>query len=421
MADWSPLRTSLRGVEVQHTFSWTELDSMVGGLPPSAYVHSAFWKGTRTGWPGFTTIDVRIGRSVTFVRSGSAVEGAQPLDAHVDEAGAPPGVADVVLVGCVKRKLDHAAPAKDLYTSPLFRKERRYAEASGRPWFILSAEHGLVAPNDVLEPYELRLSNTSRDYRRAWGVRVVQQLQTAIGPLQGKTLEVHAGAAYTNALRLDLQKAGAHLMEPLRGRALGQRLQWYGPDPSPSRAPQAAPSVDDLIALLRDPDRSLSPAEFLAIDDPQMRMPGLYSWWVDDSGAQDLTTGLGAVVEPGLIYAGLAGATRSRSGRKSTNTLRGRIRGMHLGGRHDFSTFRLSLGSVLAAAGGHDLIDENQLTVWMHQHLRLIAIPVEDADALDSLETGVLTSLDPPLNLDKRPKNELRVSLSQLRKRYGKR
>lgn len=94
---------------------------------------------------------------------------------------------------------------------------------------------------------------------------------------------------------------------------------------------------------------------------------------------------------------------------------------MHLGGRHDFSTFRLSLGSVLAAADGQDLIDENQLTLWMHRHLRLIAIPVEDADALDSLETGVLTSLDPPLNLDKRPKNELRASLSQLRKRYGTR
>lgn len=48
--------------------------------------------------------------------------------------------ADVVLVGCVKRKLSHPAPARDLYTSPLFAKGRAYAEASGAAWFVLSAQ-----------------------------------------------------------------------------------------------------------------------------------------------------------------------------------------------------------------------------------------------------------------------------------------
>jgi hypothetical protein len=150
-------------------------------------------------------------------------------------------------------------------------------------------------------------------------------------------------------------------------------------------------------------------------------MPGLYSWWVDSTGARDLTAGLGQIVEPGLIYAGLAGATRSRSGRKSTNTLWGRIVGMHLGGRHNFSTFRLSLGAILAAAEDHSAIDEERLTRWMHQHLRVVAIPVEDADTLDALETGILDSLDPPFNLDKRPKNELRTRLSALRRRHSQR
>lgn len=70
------------------------------------------------------------------------------------------------------------------------------------------------------------------------------------------------------------------------------------------------------------------------------------------------------VVEPG--------ATRVRSGRKSSNTLWGRIRSMHLGGRHEFSTFRLSLGSVLAAARREPAIDEARLTAWMHQHLRVV-------------------------------------------------
>jgi hypothetical protein len=126
------------------------------------------------------------------------------------------------------------------------------------------------------------------------------------------------------------------------------------------------------------------------------------------------------VVEPGLIYAGLAGATRSRSGRKSTNTLWGRIRGMHLSGRHEFSTFRLSLGSILANAHGETEIYEDRLTAWMHEHLRLIAVPVEDADALNGLETAVLADLNPPLNLDKMPRSPAREKLTELRRQHSR-
>ena len=126
-------------------------------------------------------------------------------------------------------------------------------------------------------------------------------------------------------------------------------------------------------------------------------------------------------MQAGLIYAGLAGATRSRSGRKSKNTLWGRIKTMHLGGRHQFSTFRLSLGSILAEARGDDEIDEAALTAWMHAHLRLVAVPVADADTLGDVETDVLGELNPPLNLDKVKRDPLRVQLSALRKKYGRR
>jgi hypothetical protein len=52
-----------------------------------------------------------------------------------------------------------------------------------------------------------------------------------------------------------------------------------------------------------------------------LRVPGLYSWWVDAAGAADLSRGLQLPVHAGLIYAGLAGATRWPSGNHSTNTL----------------------------------------------------------------------------------------------------
>jgi hypothetical protein len=94
---------------------------------------------------------------------------------------------------------------------------------------------------------------------------------------------------------------------------------------------------------------------------------------------------------------------------------------MHLGGRHEFSTFRLSIGSILASATGTTEIDETVLTEWMHAHLRVVAIPVLDADALSGLEAAVLGELDPPLNLDKMPRTPIRNRLTDLRRPRGRR
>jgi len=363
----------------------------------------------------------KVGESVTFVRrgAGSAVRAPAEVIRAADSS------ADFVLVGCVKKKLHCPAPARELYTSPLFRKERAYAEHANVPWFVLSAEHGLVAPDEVLVPYDLRLSTTSRDYRRAWGVRVVERIKEFIGPVRGMTVEVHAGSAYSDAIRDLLTREGAIVVEPLAGMTMGERLAWYG-RPTTAPATQSRPSrttsdVTDLVAALTQTDEAITPAQFLASGGNGLRSPGLYSWWVDAQGAEDLRSGLGQPVRAGLIYAGLAGATRSRSGRKSKNTLWGRIKTMHLGGRHEFSTFRLSLGSVLAEARGETEIDEVALTTWMHDHLGLVTVPVADADSLGDVETGVLAALNPPLNLDKVKRDPLRAQLSALRKKHGRR
>ncbi len=85
-----------------------------------------------------------------------------------------------------------------------------------------------------------------------------------------------------------------------------------------------------------------------------------------------------------------------------------------------FSTFRLSIGSILASTKGETAIDEDKLTAWMHQHLRVVAIPFTDGDTLGELESDVLRALDPPLNLDKVTKNPLRSRLSELRRKHGR-
>ena len=65
-------------------------------------------------------------------------------------------VEKLCLLSCVSSKANQPLPACDLYTSALFIKARAYAQSLGCPWFILSAEHGLVHPDKVIALYRRR-------------------------------------------------------------------------------------------------------------------------------------------------------------------------------------------------------------------------------------------------------------------------
>lgn len=394
---------------------WVEIDSIrwpvkqVISIATGVRDRQRFQSQSSRRWLHNLGFAVGGGGGVTSAPNDKAARAS----ARPNTSPAGPGrKADIVLIGCVKSKRAFAAVAKDLYTSDYFAKMRRYAESSEATWFILSAEHGLVAPNDWLEPYERYLPDTSREYRRAWGATVGEQLDRAAGPLDGKLIEIHAGAAYVESVEPILRSRGAEVRDQLRGLSIGRRLSWYLQQDN-TRLP-----TQSVLDRLRDSSSAISLAEVLASNGDGLKSPGMYSWWVDAAGASDLSRGLANEVEAGLIYVGLAGATRS-GGSTSANTLWGRIVTMHLGMKHEFSTLRRSLGSILAEAYEQPAIDEAPLTAWMHAHLRVVPIPVADADILDQLETTLLADLDPPLNLAKVPKTALRQQLSVLRKKYG--
>ncbi|MGI8497740.1 MAG: DUF6884 domain-containing protein [Gemmatimonadaceae bacterium] len=76
----------------------------------------------------------------------------------------------VALVSCVKTKGVSSAPAEDLYTSPLFRALRAYAKTHAGEWYVLSAKHGVLRPEQVIAPYEQTLNAMPKRKRVAWGV-----------------------------------------------------------------------------------------------------------------------------------------------------------------------------------------------------------------------------------------------------------
>lgn len=132
----------------------------------------------------------------------------------------------VHLVSCVSRKRELACAARDLYVSDWFRKARRFAEASGCPWYILSAKHGLVAPAQVIAPYEQTLTTTRAADRRAWGERVAAQLAEAVPDLS--RVVFLAGERYREFLAPHLAGRGVEVSVPMEGLWIGKQLQWLG-------------------------------------------------------------------------------------------------------------------------------------------------------------------------------------------------
>lgn len=134
----------------------------------------------------------------------------------------------VGLVGCVKSKQEHPAPARELYTSTLFDGRRRTVESSCERWFILSALHGLLNPDEIVEPYDLAMTEMSRPERREWSTRVLEDLRGQLGSLDRVTFEIHAGADYANFGLVDgLRTAGAKVEQPTAGMPIGVQLTWY--------------------------------------------------------------------------------------------------------------------------------------------------------------------------------------------------
>jgi hypothetical protein len=419
--DAASVRTALRGGAPDDVREhWVEVDGV--RWPPK----QALARATSLGRAEFTShMALRQLQRLGFATSawGSARQTASAARTETRSAAPPstaaqtpaPGTADIVLVGCSNSKAPTARPASELFTGAAFAKARDHAFLAGVPWYVLSAKFGLLAPDEVVAPYDVYLGAQSSRYREDWGSWVVTQLGEW-HELSGRVVEVHAGRVYCDPLSGPLAAAGATLYQPLAGLRQGQRLAWYGrgqtaPEARPSEHQPTQSPVPD-VGVLLDQRNAVAPATFLASGRAAADAPGLYSWWVDVPGAHALSAGLGHRIAPGLVYAGRAGGARPNRA-TSTNTLWGRVGGMHLGGNRNFSTFRLTLTACLSPPDG-PVLDEGVLSEWMQRHLRVAVLPLPP-ELVTAGEARLLALTDPPLNLRDVPPTPLRRSLSRQR------
>lgn len=128
------------------------------------------------------------------------------------------------LVSCVSKKLEHAAPARDLYRSTWFVFARRVIERERAPWYILSAKHGLVHPDSVIAPYDRSLNTMRVADRRDWAKRLESQMDESLP--SAKEVIVFAGQRYREHLEDYLRRRFDSVTVPMRGLGIGQQLSW---------------------------------------------------------------------------------------------------------------------------------------------------------------------------------------------------
>lgn len=135
----------------------------------------------------------------------------------------------IALVGCGASKLARRAPAKDLYTSSLFRLSRAFAE-QGEHWRIVSAKFGLLDPEEIIEPYEQKLGPKDVDH---WGKVVANAIVSTFCfednlPIARAEVVFLCGKTYASAIRAALfgRPSITSLESPLDHMGLGKRMQW---------------------------------------------------------------------------------------------------------------------------------------------------------------------------------------------------
>jgi hypothetical protein len=101
---------------------------------------------------------------------------------------------------------------------------RTFAETHADAWYILSAQHGLLHPDQVIGPYERTLKKMSKGERNIWAIRVQTALVSVVPP-QAEVL-ILAGIPYRKGVESFLRDLGCEVKVPMVGLNFGNQLKW---------------------------------------------------------------------------------------------------------------------------------------------------------------------------------------------------
>ncbi|MDR1787158.1 MAG: hypothetical protein LBR16_01705 [Treponema sp.] len=128
------------------------------------------------------------------------------------------------LISCGKQKCGKKVKAADMYTSPRFKMALAYARKQTKGddsrIFVLSAKHGLLSLDKVIEPYDETLNTKKAAERRDWAQKVLAQLAKVTNTEKDVFIFL-TGKKYNEyllpALKYELS---------LQGKNQGKTMQW---------------------------------------------------------------------------------------------------------------------------------------------------------------------------------------------------
>jgi len=133
---------------------------------------------------------------------------------------------DFVLISCSKPKLTERAAVRELYTGRLFQKAFAWAERHGYEWFVISALHGLLTPDQTIAPYDYSLKQRpgSRE-RESWAYLAISADLTK-HVAKGSHAFLIMPELYRRYIQHELDPQSIRHTNPLQHLAIGEQMRW---------------------------------------------------------------------------------------------------------------------------------------------------------------------------------------------------
>lgn len=131
------------------------------------------------------------------------------------------------LISCTKNKSEIPCKTKEMYwKSCLFKMAWEYAENKGKI-MILSAKHGLLDPEEFIEPYDKSLTTTPYKLRMIWAHEVHKNILPILKVYNITEIIFLTGRYYFEYLKDLLLVDGYSIQLPLNGMGIGIRMKYF--------------------------------------------------------------------------------------------------------------------------------------------------------------------------------------------------
>jgi hypothetical protein len=170
------------------------------------------------------------------------------------------------ILACSAAKLDRPAPARELYTGALFKLSLQYAELVADRILILSALHGVLEADTVVEPYDVSLP-TEKHRRTVWGSNASNQLREKLGKTATYAgAQEHGGEVLCLAPQSYVEALGfiygpSWWIRPLKGLGIGSQRKALA-ELITKESARPAPKLAELVLQLDELHAGESDAPF---------------------------------------------------------------------------------------------------------------------------------------------------------------